>query len=90
MAQNDIKFGKMDLILGCLREARACLPIQQQKTTSGERPINGAKIHFRKGKISISKLVDGQLSPQWIFVRFSQIFPCFSARWVYFPDFMLF
>ena len=80
----------MEVILDCLSAAAACLPIQPQKTASGERPINGAKAHFRKGKTSISKLVDDRLSPEWIFMRFSRIVAYFSPRWVYFPDFSLF
>jgi len=81
------KIRKMGLILGCLGTAPACLPIQPQKTASAERPINGAKTHFRKGKTSISKLVDGRLSPEWIFMRFLRIFAYFSPRWAYFLDF---
>jgi hypothetical protein len=89
MPQNSIKFGNIGFILGRLGAAWAYLPIQPQKIAPGERPINGAKIHFRKGKTSISKLVDGRLSPEWSFLRFSRISAYFSRRWVYFPDFAL-
>ena len=80
----------MELLLGCLGAAPACMPIQPQKTASGERPINGAKAHFHKGKTSISKLIDGRQSPEWIFMRFSRIFAYFSPRWAYFSNFALF
>jgi len=90
MSQNDIKFEKNGVILDCLSTAPGCLPIHPQKTASGEPTVNGAKAHFHKGKTSISKLIDGRLSPEWIFMRFSRIFAYFRPWWVYFPDFGLF
>ena len=80
----------MRVILDYLSAAAACLPIPPQKTASAKRPINAAKVHFHKGKTSIPKLIDGRLSPEWIFMRFSRIFAYFSLRWVYFADFGLF
>ena len=82
MPQNDITFGQTlnKAYFALSGRGSSLLADSTTKNSFSGATHEQWKIRFRKAQTSISKLVDGQLSPAWIFMRFPQIFPCFSPR----------